>query len=105
VRYWATTRRVRLASETRIKSHVNAVFISSRYDCGLGYDSVVADEPDAGLPDNGDIKRVARALIAKHGGKAAAVAEARAQCLLEAGELAAHKLWKRLVQVIQELQS
>jgi hypothetical protein len=59
---------------------------------------------DRDLPENGDIEKVARALIAKHGDKAAAVAEARVQQLLEDGQISAHRLWKRIVRVISRLQ-
>jgi hypothetical protein len=62
----------------------------------------VVDESD--LPGNGDIEKVARALIAKHHDKAAAVAASRAQQLLEDGEISAHRLWKRIVRVIRQLQ-
>jgi hypothetical protein len=64
----------------------------------------VSGERDSEPPENGDIEKVARALIAKHRDKAAAVAEARAQQLLEDGEISAHSLWKRIVRVIRHLQ-
>jgi hypothetical protein len=64
----------------------------------------VSGEQDSEPPENGDIEKVARALISKHRDQAAAAAESRSQQLLEDGEISAHRLWKRIVQVIRQLQ-